>query len=623
MSRSICSKVCDYYFDSFFHSCQEAKNASAGKWLRATIMALFSLTIVVPVGFCLLRCCITPILSQHIQEAAVEITEIAAVTLSPGLIAFPPSVPTKELEPVALTLPKPPIQNRVISKEEIDQAIRVFEHLEGEGETEAMQRVKVLFSSNDLEQIKRCCEEELNTVCHTDSYSYVPSSVFVLKYAHLAISQEIFDYLCSKIDGEGSRGIGDIDKLLFRIMHRKSNRSGYLRSLLAQLKVVLFPAKIDDYLLRIDLNGLSLMHYAVLFEDEEVRNLLIKACPELAKRRSLDWADRTSIPGAFVDGLSSGSATPEEFARAFWPTFYWNLASEHICDRLPENREGTPIELFPGWNVNRGRNFSEVIAKIDVIDASPGNPTGLTLLHYAALFQNKDAIEQLKKQGASWERAKLLDVEWRFGDYVVKFSKEFGEEISPKEFADSCVDRLIAEYMVVRLSKGSCRLWGEVAPRQKTTCMAIVRMLEKRLVEEGGFLMHPGIETDEEMIQKLQAHLDRMELSELLGCMHQAHLEARHLFAVACQEKRYDLAYQLLDLGVDPLERSNIQLGLDGDEGGRSEKEKAIQSPLKSAGVSELEIVKELEKCVRQKASDVERYTDLPRVLVNLINEYG
>ncbi len=620
MHKSVCNRVCDYYFDSFkpLHSCQEAKNASAEKWLRAAIMTLFSMTIVIPLGFCILRCCITPVLSEDLQQTAIEVTAVATATLGER---SPSSSPLQKSQGV-LYLP---------ARKEIREALRAFmtSSSKPEVETDTMRSVRNLLASHDFEKIKSYCENEL-TVSWVDSSlsTYTAAAIFAIKYAHLAASPEIFSYLCSKIDFNLFEAFY-AGRLLFETTHKQTDRSEYLHILLNRLNLTVPSSDRNCYLQNSDECGLTLMHYAVLYEDQETQELLKDACPELMTKLSSSMGKNKRYPGFFEVGTIGGK-TPLEFAKAFWSRFHWKLALAHITGSLPKNQE----ELFLGWDQNRGRDFSEVIAKIDPSDRVRPS-SGLTLLHYAALFQKEEMAEQLKQQGMSEDQATLLDLLWYFtldphwdnGAYAIIFTKHLGEKVSPKKFPDACVDKLIIEYMSVRLTKDSCVLWGKRGPRNIPEYLAILKLLQKRLVEKGELPVQArDAQTDEEMAEEVQQGLDQMELGKLLGYVHRAHLEigARYLFVVACQKGQDGLARQLLDLGLDPLNRADIELG---KTWGPSTREAAINSPfscLKELPPSEGEAVKKMEEHVRKKVEKIitDSIIDFPTVLGHLISEY-
>ena len=614
MGNFTCIRVCNYYFDSFkpLHSCQEAKNASAEKWLRAAIMTLFSMTIVIPLGFCILRCCITSVLSEDLQQTATEVEAVATANFSadPSVPVRPPSP-----EPVLREAPSLPVGK------EIEEAIRVFMTASAGTETDTMRKIKNLLISHDFERIKSYCEDELAAVHYNEGFRRTTAAaIFALKYAHLAASQEIFEYLCSRIPF-GQFGGYYTEQLLFQTIQRETERSGRLRILLNQLNRTLSFSDKDRYLKDRNECGLTLMHYAVLYEDQEAQKLLNQACPELMSTPSLSMDRENWYPGFFKVGKLQ-SAPPLEFAQAFWAKFYRELAYAHITDRLPTNARGEPMKLFPGWDETRGRNFSEVIAQAGGIDAE--DAAGLTLLHYAALHQKKEMIEQLKQRSAMWEKATLMNVRhWYFGAYSIEFNKALREKISPKNFPDACVDRLLLEYVRVRLSEPSCSLWNNENRYEKRSCMAVLRLLHKRLEEKGLFAQSLGTQTDEERVRELQVYLDGEELRKVLGYVGRADLGARHLFGVACREKRYDLAKQLLDLGLDPLDRNDIHLS---GSWGLSEREKMMNSPftcLKNLPVSEAETVKKLEAYTREKIKkNVMDSFEFPEVLGQLISEY-
>ncbi len=333
-----------------------------------------------------------------------------------------------------------------------------------------------------------------------------------------------------------------------------------------------------------DAYGRTLLHYAKLYRWKEIEDLLIQAgADRTVKSRDMDIhisKKDTGIHEAFrhvgLGGqyiqVQEGLAA-DEFAASYWDQFYWMLALVHIKGTSIIDSRGNSLICCPHWKTHEGGDFRKVISHITTLDRQDKH--GLTLMHYAMLFDQRQMQEQLKERSqemrVNLNCATEISCEWQMGWFTfTSGSGRKGLMVTPEEIQDYCVDKILFSALYTRMSNRS--LWVLQNPSTNTADDLahnlrphLMKLVKKRLVQKG-FLQAPihDTEIDNGAITGQIQKTFEGSIIKLLKCISNwtrypgdATAIFTHIFSANTRGVNFKLANALLKRGVDPIDRES------------------------------------------------------------------
>ncbi len=312
-------------------------------------------------------------------------------------------------------------------------------------------------------------------------------------------------------------------------------------------------------------DGKTLLHLAKYYRHLEIETQLIAKHADPAIKSDYEIDDRSLFP--WLNTFSSGSIfverglTADEMSREFWDQLYWHVALTHIVgEKITDYRGKTRIQ-FPGWGDQEGLDFQEVLSHITSLNRR--DKIGLTLMHYAVLFDQQKMEEQLRAMDARLDEATQID--WMRGRPCLIDTVE--GSFTPSELLEYLVDNFIVDSMEYGTEKSSkdrliCRPPGvhRLCDMERRTEEAITRCAYKRLLDAGAF--------KEDGAKSMQELFEGLKIKDTLRYFSEKRVKAQSVLlrgvfmnsysGLYQRVEPYTLPNQLLDMGLDPIERDGL-----------------------------------------------------------------
>ncbi len=318
-------------------------------------------------------------------------------------------------------------------------------------------------------------------------------------------------------------------------------------------------------------DGMTLLHLAKHYRHEEIErrliakgaNTAIRSTEEIEDNRTFLWL---GMQEHLVIKVKAG-LTADEMSREFWDQFYWKLALAHVKGYKVTGESGGTLIRFPGWGSQEGLDFQEVLSHITTLNRQ--DQDGLTLMHYAVLFGQQEMQKQLREKEPGLDEATCVSWKLFNGVYYASIS----QLLNPNQLLEHLVDGFIAQSIEYSISKSSNDTIV-YRPSSISRCSdmeirierAILRQTYERLLKEGAF---QGVDKIEMELDSMKNRIKQVEFKELLRYISprgvRMYPEAlKYIFSISLKTchgstKPYAIPFQLLDIGVDPIDREEVE----------------------------------------------------------------
>ena len=415
--------------------------------------------------------------------------------------------------------------------DEIDHA-RAFLSRVHDPRTEYGKSIKAIMESGNLQAVKILWEKELCSRGLTEYFAFA-----YLETAPL----NIFEYLFDKFD-KGSN-LKNFEKslpdLLFKTIKRKEERSKYLAILLKN-----WPPTLSKILGSYDdqgYQGLTLLHYAYLYHEEELIKLILeKGGEELANLPSIPISSfNRSIsvsPGSCkiripIEKNILKNMTAAELARCRDDLAARSILFTHMLDVRPTGR---PSDFWPQHWRDKHPTIEEVWPYLDLTaeKLNRRDDNGLTLLHYAKYFRHQAIATQLQQAGADLSVKSTKSVSnYMFDITIPAVSSGISTTKSIVVEAGKTADELAQEFWDAFYLHHAFAILRDHAPITSTKFPSwkesegrdllgiIPRITEINKTDEYGLtLLHYAMLLEQEVVQKaLLAHRAQAEVATTIS----------------------------------------------------------------------------------------------------------